>query len=365
MDRLEQLRSFLTNRDFQAIVLTKPANIAAFFRGAQVSLGFRQEPPGRVAVCVTGESVVLLGNLTEVSRVAEDELSWLHGLTARSFRWDEWNLKVSVNAYLDSERIKRVCDDTGTFGENVGTILEEMYYPLTDQEIKDIRELAKDTASIVEATAKNLDPGETEVQVAGKLTGQLVSRGIWPEFIMVAADERITRFRHCIPMEIPIRWMAFLSATVHRRGLYVSLTRLVSLGTVTPEWRQLQEACNRIDAKAILLSKAGTSVGKIFKAMKRSYAEEGYPNEWTNHHQGGPAGFYGRDYKATENESRCLVERQPIVWNPTIRGAKSEDTILTTHNDQSPEILTETGAWVYYDVAVDGAKIRRPMILEK
>lgn len=68
--------------------------------------------------------------------------------------------------------------------------------------------------------------------------------------------------------------------------------------------------------------------------------------------------------KATENELRCLVERQPIVC-PTIHGAKSEDTLLTTHNDQSPEILTETGAWVYYDVAVDGAKIRRPMILEK
>jgi Xaa-Pro aminopeptidase len=295
MDRLEQLRSFLINRDFQAIVLIKPANIAAFFHGAQVSLGFRQEPPGRVAVCMTEESIVLLGNRTEVSRVAEDELSWLHGLTALPFRWDEWNLKASVKNYLDSEGMKRVCDDTGTFGRNVGTILEDMYYPLTDQEINDIRELAKDTASIVEATAKKFDPEETEVQVAGELTGQLVSRGIWPEFIMVAADERITRFRHCIPREIPIRRMAFLSATVHRSGLYMSLTRVVSLGTVRPEWRRLQDACNRIDANAILLSKAGTSVGEIFRAMKRSYAEEGYPDEWTIHHQGGPAGFYGRD----------------------------------------------------------------------
>jgi len=365
MDRFERLKLLLTTRGFEAVVLTKPANIAAFFRGAQLSLGFRQEPPGRIAICMTREKVVLLGNRTEVSRVAEDELSWLHGLTGRPFRWDEWHLKASVKVYLDSEGIKRVCDDIGAFGENIGTALEVMYYPLSDEEIKNIRELAKDTASIVESEAKNLDSGPTEVRVAGELAGQLVSRSIWPELIMVAADERIGRFRHCVPKDIPIRRLALLSVTVHRRGVYVSLTRLVSLGAATPEWRQLQEACNRVDATAILLSKPGTSVGEIFSAMKRSYAEEGYPDEWAAHHQGGPAGFYGRDYKATEHESRSLVERQPIVWNPTVCGAKSEDTILTGRMGQIPEIITETGTWVYYDASFNGVTIRRPTILEK
>ena len=365
MNRLERLRLLLATRDFDAVILTKPANIAAFLCGAQVSLGFRQEPPGRIAICVTGENFVLLGNQTEVSRVAEDELSWLDGLIARPFRWNEWNLKASVRAYLGSEGINRVCDDLGEFGESVGAALEEMYYPLSEQEIKSIRELAKDTASIVESVAKNVDPGATEVQVAGQLTGQLVSRSIWPEFIMIAGDERISRFRHCVPKDIPIRRLCLLSATVHRRGLYVSLTRLVSLGAVTREWRYLQEACNRIDARAIVLSKPGASAGEIFRAIMQSYADEGYPDEWVVHHQGGPAGFYGRDYKATEHESRCLLERQPIVWNPIVCGAKSEDTILTSGTGQIPAILTETGTWVYYDVSFNGITIRRPTILEK
>lgn len=365
MDRLEQLRLFLIKQDFEVVVLTKPANIAAFFHGAQASLGFRQEPPGRIAVCVTEESVALLGNRTEVTRVAEDELSWLDGLILQPFRWDEWKLGASVKNYLASEGFNRVCDDTGILGENIGTILEEMYYPLMNQEIENIRELGKDTASIVEAVARNIKPGVTEVGVASELTGQLVSRSILPELVMVVADERIFRFHHCIPREIPIRKMALLSVTVHRRGLYVSLTRIVSIGAVTLEWRQLQEACNRIDAKAILLSKPGMPIREIFESMKESYKEEGYPEEWTKHHQGGPAGFYGRDYKATENELRFLVNQQPIVWNPTLHGAKSEDTILTTQNDHLPEILTETGNWIYYDFVVDGTKIRRPAILEK
>ncbi|HEY9205200.1 MAG TPA: M24 family metallopeptidase [Candidatus Methanoperedens sp.] len=365
MNRLEQLRSFLINRNFGAIILTKPANIAAFFRGIQVSLGFRQEPPGRIAICVTQESFALLGNRTEVIRIAEDELSWLQKLTLRPFRWDEWDLKISVKKYLSSEGIMRVCDDIGVFGENVGTALEKMYYPLNDQEIKNLKKLAKDTASIVEAVARNLNPGTTEVQVAGELAGRLVSAGIWPEFIMVAADERIIRFHHSISKEIPIKKIALLSVTVHSRGLYTSLTRLVSIGIATPAWRQYQDTCNRIDAKAIMQSKPGVSVGEIFRAIKQSYEDEGYPDEWEEHHQGGPAGFYGRDYKATENESRCLIERQPIVWNPTVRGAKSEDTILTARKGNFPEIITETGDWVYYNDEIDGIKIRRPAILEK
>lgn len=347
------------------MVLTKPANIAAFFRGAQASLGFRQEQPGRIAVCVTGGSVALLGNRTEVTRVAEDELSWLDGLILKPFRWDEWKLEASVKNYLVSERFNRVCDDTGTFGDNIDTTLKGMYYPLTDQEIKNLRELGQETALIVEDVAKNLMSRETEIQVAGTLTGQLVSRGIWPELIMVVADKRIVTFHHSIPSESQIRKMAFISATVHSRGLYVSLTRIVSLGAVTSQWRQHQEICNRIDAKAIHLSKPGISVGEIFRGIKQSYKDEGYPNEWEKHHQGGPAGFSGRDYKATEKESRCLVEQQPVVWNPTVRGAKSEDTILTTRHNQLPEILTDTDNWIYYDFVVDETQIRRPAILEK
>lgn len=369
MNRLNQLKSFLKNHHFEAIILTKPANIAAFFRGVQSSLGFHQEPPGRIAICLMGESIALIGNRTEVIRIAEDELfaqdELSRQLTLRPFRWDEWRLKTSVKEYLNSEGITLVCDDIGVFGKNVGTALEAMYYPLTDMEINSLRILSKDTASIVETIAKNLNPGATEVQVAGELTGRLVSRSIWPELIMVAADDRIIRFHHSIPKEISIQRMALLSVTVHSHGLYTSLTRIVSFGAITQQWRKFQDACNRIDAKAILRSKPGISVEEIFRGIKQSYLDEGYPDEWEEHHQGGPAGFYGRDYKATENEMRSLVNHQPIVWNPTLHGAKSEDTILTTRKGSLPEILTETGEWVYNNILLDEVTIRRPIILEK
>lgn len=364
MDRFERLKSLFKNTDSEAIVLTKPANIAAFFRGSQVSLGFRQEPPGRIAICIKANKVVLLGNKTEVNRIANDELSWCNDLKLQPFQWDMWNLNATVRSYLKNEGIRKIYDDIGIFGENIGTTLEGMYYPLNENEIIDLRQLAQEAAHIVESVARDIVSKKTETQVAGELAGQLISQSIWPELIMVAADDRIRKFQHCIPKDIPILHVALVSVTVHRRGLYISLTRLVSLGTVESEWRHIQEACTRVDANAILISKPGSPVGEIFKTIMRCYKEEGYIDEWRAHHQGGPSGFYGRDYKATENESRYLYEKQPVVWNPTIHGAKSEDTILTGLMGQQPEILTETGDWVYNEVHCNSQKVRRPLILE-
>lgn len=361
--RLEWLRAQLEEHTVEAILLTKPANIAALFDGAEVSLGFRQEPPGRIGVCVTPREVTILGNRTEVARVLEDELGTDPEFHVEAFSWNVWELKGSVAGYLKSRGYQCVWDDIGVFGKNVNSSLEAMFYPLGPQEVAALRALASETALIVEATARRMRPGLTEAEIAGDLAGQLVAACIRPELIMIAADDRIERLRHCNPSDAPIRSVALVSATVHRRGLYVSVTRLVACQPVPEPLLRWQQACNRVDAAAIAASRPGTPVGDVFSTMLCAYADEGVPDEWTMHHQGGPAGFCGRDFKATAGETRTLVERQPIVWNPTIRGAKSEDTILTKTHDELPEVLTHTGNWTYHEVETGGGTLLRPSIL--
>jgi antitoxin VapB len=70
------------------------------------------------------------------------------------------------------------------------------------------------------------------------------------------------------------------------------------------------------------------------------YRETGYADEWKQHHQGGPMGYEGRDYKATPTETRRVVENQAVGWNPSITGTKSEDTILS-----SGEVITAMKNW--------------------
>jgi hypothetical protein len=56
----------------------------------------------------------------------------------------------------------------------------------------------------------------------------------------------------------------------------------------------------------------------------------GYPEEYQLHHQGGAIGYTGRDYKINFQTKEVVQENQGFVWNPSITGSKSEDTMLAT-----------------------------------
>ena len=105
------------------------------------------------------------------------------------------------------------------------------------------------------------------------------------------------------------------------------------------------------------------TLGNVFSCAQSAYAEAGYPNEWQLHHQGGSAGYAPREITATPNSPEPILLGQAFAWNPSIAGAKSEDTILV--GEGSNEIITEMADWPSIDVQVDEEIIKRPAILEK
>jgi Xaa-Pro aminopeptidase len=146
-----------------------------------------------------------------------------------------------------------------------------------------------------------------------------------------------------------------------RWGLIASLTRLVRFGEPDEALRRRHAAVTAVDAALIQATRPGAIAGDIFQAGVAAYAEQGFPDEWTRHHQGGATGYAGRDYRATAHTNAVVQPLQAFAWNPTIAGTKSEDTILATEG--GPEILTATrdlptqwGEW-------EGARLARPDIL--
>ncbi len=104
------------------------------------------------------------------------------------------------------------------------------------------------------------------------------------------------------------------------------------LGEAPQELKNKQDAVNTIEAAFQSYSIPGITLGEIFEKGKIAYAESGYAGEWENHLQGGISGYSPLEFLALENSSVMVKENNIMSWNPTIKGAKSEDPVHITKN---------------------------------
>jgi Xaa-Pro aminopeptidase len=145
-------------------------------------------------------------------------------------------------------------------------------------------------------------------------------------------------------------------------GLVCSLTRLVHFGRLPEELQSKARAVAKVDATIIAETRPGRTLGEIFARLQAAYAEAGYPDEWKLHHQGGPAAYEPREYIATPDGKDVVYLGQVYAWNPSITGAKSEDTVLV--GETGNEVLTNIPGWPVLTVNVGEKQAVRPAILE-
>jgi hypothetical protein len=82
-------------------------------------------------------------------------------------------------------------------------------------------------------------------------------------------------------------------------------------------------------------------VAELFDVLVDAYAAQGFPGEWRRHHQGGLAGYRGRELFATPGDPTPLPWACAVAWNPSVTGGgKSEDTALVTAD--GVEVVTGT-----------------------
>jgi antitoxin VapB len=148
--------------------------------------------------------------------------------------------------------------------------------------------------------------------------------------------------------------------TAEREGLYVSLTRVVSFGAPSPELERLVWAAAEVDAAVLAASRPGATLGELFDVLARAYEQQGFPEEWRRHHQGGLTGYRGREVFSVPGDPTRLPDASAVAWNPSVTGGgKSEDTALVT--SAGVEVLTRTSDLPELETA---AGLPRPAIVE-
>ena len=351
-----RLREMMARQGLDAVLLTDPANVAWMSGGGRTFINIASEG-GVGSLLVTPDGRYLLTDVIEGERLRTEEGFGEGGWEVIAEPWQEPKTEL---ARL-TEGMRLGTDRPGGEGQSVGEEVARLRWLLTPAEVQRYRQLGADMGIAIGEAAERVRPRMTEHAIAGLLSQAACDRGAVPIVVLVAADERIRTRRHPLPTDKALETTGMLVICARRHGLITSTTRLVSFGPPSEEMRRGMRAVATIEAAAVLATRPGARANEIFARIQRAYADTGYPDEWRYHHQGGPVGYATRDYIATPHTDFEVEQVQAFAWNPSVPGAKSEDTFLIT--EAGAELLTPTPGWPQVQVAVNSATMERPGIL--
>jgi len=330
-----QVIAWLRDEGLDGLLLRRHENIA-WLTGGAVEL--RVLTPGETGVgslLVTAEGArYYLTTNNEAPRLHDEEFAALD-FEPVIFPWyaDE-----TADKALELTRGK-VASDT-PFPGSFPAQMYPMRAALQETEIARFRWLGAHTAQATSQVLKQLQPGMTEYDMEAQVAQALLSRGILPSVYLMAADERIFKYKHAAARGKRLEKYGMLNLCARKWGLTVSITRFAHFGALPGELAGRFHASAQVNAALLDATRPGATSAQLFRVAADAYAREGFPGDEQMHHQGGPTGYSEREWVATPEGTETVVNNQVFAWNPSIRGGKVEDTVLL--KDGKIELLTPT-----------------------
>jgi Xaa-Pro dipeptidase len=331
-DRRQRLLESADRLGVEAILLGLPANFAWYTGGADNQVD-QSQPVGAAVVLVTPEAEYVVTDNIEAPRMREEETP---GFEVAEHAWYEDPMSLyrelaggaPLGADFPLEGIRDVSEGVAPLRYVLDADAVELYR----------RAGSETTAAMVEA-AGSVSRGMTEHEAAANLVAACRRRGLTTPVVLVAADERIAGYRHPIPRGASVDRRVMLVVCAELGGLYVSLTRIVHLEEPDKDFWRRQGACEQILRRLREeATRPGRALADVFEDCKGFYAEAGFPDEWRLHHQGGMAGYAAREVIASPETRQEVRAGQAFAWNPSITGAKAEETFVLTEN--GPEVIS-------------------------
>ncbi len=355
--KLQRLRAQMAAREVDAVVLSQLPNIAWLTAGASTYINLASDT-GPSSLLVTLDSASIITDQIEAGRLEQEE-----SLAALGFRlavepWDQRGTQLPGRLAG-----KRLAQDGPGEGINVSSELQALRTNLLPEEVERLHHVGSLASAAIAEVMYAIQPGMTEFAIAGLLAQASLIRGGHAVVNLVASDERIARYRHPLPTSKVVERYVMVVLCLRHQGLVAAVTRLVHFGALPEELAAKAQAVARVDARMILGTRAGKTMGEMYALADHAYHEEGYPTATEEHHQGGSIAYLPREILARPNETAVLARHQAFAWNPSVRGAKSEDTIIL--GPSGPIVITHTPDWPMAPITIDGQTIQRPAVLER
>jgi antitoxin VapB len=352
----ERIRHYLQEKGFDFVLLTRRDNFAWLTCG-----GLNHIPLFTETGCVSlligakGERFVL-ANRIEAPRLVEEHIKELE-YEIKEFPWFEGNALRDEALKLTGSG-KSASDVPMEGFADLPADFWKIRNPLLPEEVERYRKVGYDASEALLEAARSVGPGFKEFEIEAIIAASCHRRALRPAVILVAAEDRIDRFRHPLAKETPFFDRLMLVLCAERHGMIANLTRFLYSRSIPRKLDRLHEAVARVDAAAIAASRPGRTLGEVFQRLTEAYEKEGFKDEWHLHHQGGPTGYQGRDLIVTPECEEKILFGMALAWNPSITGTKSEDTVLVT--EKGSEIITRGEGWEYLSFDGGEGAVERP-----
>jgi Xaa-Pro aminopeptidase len=356
--KLSRLRQLMTEEHVDALWLRRMSSFAWLTAGASSYVNLA-DANGVASLLVTRDRVVIATNNIEAPRLLGEE-----ELVDCGFEW-------SIAPWYESADILRSlrpgtvvgCDEASPTTVNLSGHVSALRSRLLPVETERVRALGRLAAGAMSAAIQRVQPGLSELEIAGILSQEAYGRGLLALVNLVAVDERVFQFRHPIPTAKTLERYAMLVLTARKRGLWVALSRLAYFGRLPDDLKAKAVAAATVDATYISHTRPGKRISEVFEAGAATYTTVGFRDEWVHHHQGGSIGYEGREEKGRPASLGIVYEGQAYAWNPSIAGVKSEDTLIVGPTEN--EIVTATPELPTLEVAIGDQMWIRPAIWQR
>lgn len=360
-EKIEKIRNLMLKMDLGGVILRQRRNFSWLTNGKRNYIVTSTEL-GVADVVVFRDKVYCVTTKMEFARLKEEELAGFEGewITAE---WFEGTENVISALCQGKEMGMDVCPESipKTKGRNISREIAELSFVLDSDEIEHYRWLSNSVANALEKTCREIKPGMSEFEIQALLISKVAGFGIQTPVLLVATDQRIYSFRHPIPTEKKLERYAMLVLCGEKWGLVANATRFVHFGALSQELLKDRQTLAEIDLAFNLATRPGVPIKEVFRLGIEAYEKWGHPDDWRYLHQGGPTGYASREFLADLDAPGVVQCHQAFAWNPSLKGLKSEDTLLVTQ--QGPQFLTYTGNWEYLQLEKDGKLYSRPDIL--
>jgi antitoxin VapB len=328
--KLAKVRGWLDDSGGGAALFSTQPAVAWVTAGLEDRV-VRNEEPALVWALVTAADAFLITTNIEQPRVVAEE-----GVTGFELHAAPWYSPGGL-----TETAERLAG-----GLKTAEAPSALRMPLTGQEQDRLAVLGADCAQALEGALRGWRPAERECDLAARIAAALEERLIFPSVLLVGGAARRRAFRHPVPTAAVCGPDALAVVVGVRGGLNVACSRTVCAGEPDPALAARHLAACAVEAAMIAATTPGRTWADAFAAGQGAYREAGFDGEWREHVQGGPIGYLSREFDVvpgTQDAAQTIAAGTAFGWNPTVRGAKSEDTFVAREAGAVP--VTNTADW--------------------